>query len=223
MFSHPVGVGAPVVGFVLGLVVTYGLADAGPGPVPAGLLQDKLVSRVSIGSEIRIDEVRFASFDQRFAGDKDARKDFLEGGYRLASLRAPVGPEVLVDAGSFASSSGDDILFAKPSDSFAERFSGTKVLVNLASFVRRPETSWVVQLIGDDSEVIALSRFHQLQNKHKAILGSYKPLVVNTMSAPGTRPIWTRVRVALDTREAADSLCTQLESAGERCVVQRSN
>jgi hypothetical protein len=221
MFSHPVSIGAPVAGFVLGLVVTYGLADATPGPTPAGLLQDQMVSRMSIGSEIRVGDGRLTSFNERFVGDRDAKKSLAEGGYRFASLGAPVGSNVLVDAGSvFAPSTRDHILFSKPSDSFAERFSGTKILVNPASFFRPPESSWVVQLIGDDSEVVALSRFRQLQNKHKAILGIYNPLVVNTSLAPGKPPIWTRVRVGLNSREAADSLCAQLESAGERCVVQ---
>jgi SPOR domain len=224
MFSHPVGVGAPVVGFVLGLVVTYAVADAGPGPTPAGLLQDKLVSRISIGSEIG--EGRFASFDQRFSGDRDARKNLLEGSYRVASLGAPVGPVVLVDAGSiFAPSSGGSV-FSKPSNSFAERFAGIGHL-EPASFARPPESSvrpptssWVVQLIGDDSEAIAVSRFRELQSKHKSILGIYQPLVVTTTLSSGSRPIWTRVRVGLNSRQAADVLCSQLESAGERCVVQ---
>jgi hypothetical protein len=216
MFSHPVGIGAPV-GFVLGLVVTYCVADAGPGPVPAGLLQDQMVSRLSIGSEIRVGDGRFTPFNERFVGDRDAKKSLAEGGNRFANLGAPIGSNVLVDAGSvFAPSAGDHF----PSDSFAERFSGTKIPVNPAPFVRPPEPSWVVQLIGDDSEVVALSRFRRLQNKHKAILGIYDPLVVNTSLAPGKPPIWTRVRVGLNSREAADSLCAQLESAGERCLVQ---
>jgi hypothetical protein len=213
--SRSVSIGAPALGFVLGLVVTYGLADAGPGPVAPRILQDALVSRKPIGSEIRVGDERFASFAERFAGDRTTKKSLAT--YRLASLEAPVGVGVLVDGGSvFAPSSG--ILLAEPSDSFAERFAGTKV--NPASFGRPPESSWVVQLIGDDSEATALSRFRRMQNKHKAILGIYTPLVVNTTLTPGAPPIWTRVRVGLNSREAADSLCAQLESAGERCVVQ---
>jgi hypothetical protein len=231
MFSHPVRIGAPAVGFVLGLVVTYGLADAGPGPVPSRLLQDTLVSRTSIGSGIHdIGDARFTSFDERFAGDRDTKKSFFaETGYRLASLEVPVGPRVLVDAGTVFAASSGGIVFAEPSDSFAERFAGTGRLVNLASVVRptessvRPdESSWVVQLIGDDTEAIALSRFRALQSKHESILGIYKPIVVNTTLTPGSRSIWTRVRVGLDSRQAANSLCAQLESVGERCVVQRN-
>jgi hypothetical protein len=74
MFSHPATIGAPF-GFVLGLLVSYGLADAGPGPVPPRILQDSLVLRMSIGSDIRdlVDE-RFTSFDERFAGEARAKK-----------------------------------------------------------------------------------------------------------------------------------------------------
>jgi hypothetical protein len=111
------------------------------------------------------------------------------------------------------------MLPGEPSDSFAERFAGTKV-ASLAPIAPAPGSSWVVQLIGDDTEATALSRFRQMQNKHKAILGNYEPIVVNTSFKPGTPPIWTRVRIGLNSRQAADSLCSQLELVGERCVVQ---
>jgi SPOR domain len=218
MFSRSVSIGAPAFGFVFGLVVTYGLADARPGPVSSRILRDTLASWMSVGSEVSVGNERFAPFDERFAGDRVTKKSLT--GYRLASLEAPVDTAVLVDGGSvFAPSSG--VLLAEPSDSFAERFAGTK-LAKPASFIRPPESSWVVQLIGDDSEATALSRFRKLQNKHKTILGIYEPLVVTTTLKPGAPPIWTRVRVGLNSRVAAESLCAQLESAGERCVVQRN-
>ena len=66
MFSHPVRIGAPAVGFILGLVVTYGFADAGPGPVSSRILRDALLQS-SVGSDIRIGNESLASFDERFA------------------------------------------------------------------------------------------------------------------------------------------------------------
>ena len=69
MFSPPVRAGVHVVGFVLGLVVTYGFADAGPGPVSSRILRDALL-QTSVGSEIRIGDESLASFDERFAGGK---------------------------------------------------------------------------------------------------------------------------------------------------------
>ena len=90
------------------------------------------------------------------------------------------------------------------------------------NYVSPPNPSWVVQLIGDSSEAVAVSRFRELQNKHKSLLGSYEPVVVRTTLRPGSEPIWTRVRVELSSREAAESLCSKLEAVGERCVVQRA-
>ncbi len=216
MFPKSVSIGAPGVGLVLGLVVTYGLADAGPGPVSSRILKDALVLRTSAGAEVRVGDEGFALFDERFAGKKEALASYPH----LASLEMGLGAGVLVEGPTvFAPSSG--ILLAEPSDSFAERFAGTKV-VNLAPIARPPKSSWVVQLIGDDTEETALLRFRQMQNKHKSILGIYKPLVVNTRLTPGAPSIWTRVRVGLTSRQAAESLCAELETAGERCVVQRN-
>jgi hypothetical protein len=219
MFPKSASFGAPGVGFVLGLAVTYGLADAGPGPVSSRILKDALVLRMSAGAQVRVGDENLASFDERFTGG-NLKKRSLAIYPHLASLKMGLDTGVLVDGPPIpAPSSG--ILLAEPSDSFAERFAGTKV-VNLAPLSRPPESSWVVQLIGDDTEQTALSRFRRMQNKHKAILGGYEPLVVNTTLTPGAPSIWTRVRVGLTSREAAESLCAKLESTGERCVVQRN-
>lgn len=86
-----------------------------------------------------------------------------------------------------------------------------------------PRASWVAQLIGDSSETIALARFHQLQNKLRPLLGSYEPVVVRTTLPAKAEPIWTRVRIEMNTRQSADSLCSKLEAAGEHCLVQRNN
>jgi hypothetical protein len=172
-----------------------------------------------VGAEIRIGNESLASFDERFAGGK-VKKGSLAGYPHFASLEMGPGAGVLVERGSvFTPASA--MLPPEPSDSFAERFAGTKV-ANLAPVAPSTESSWVVQLIGDDTEAAAISRFRQMQNKHKAILGIYEPIVVNTTLKPGAPPIWTRVRVGLNSREDADSLCAKLESAGERCVVQRN-
>jgi hypothetical protein len=216
MFSHPVRIGAPAVGFILGLVVTYGFADAGPGPVSSRILRDALLQS-SVGSDIRIGNESLASFDERFALGK-IKKESLASYPHFASLEMGPGAGILIERASvFTPSSA--MLPPEPADSFAERFAGTKV-ANLAPVAPSPESSWVVQLIGDDTEATAISRFRQMQNKHKAILGIYEPMVLNTTLKPGAPPIWTRVRVGLNSREAADSLCAKLESAGERCVVQ---
>jgi hypothetical protein len=83
--------------------------------------------------------------------------------------------------------------------------------------------AWVVQLIGDSSETAALSRFHQMQGKLQSVLGGYEPAILRTTLKPGEAPTWVRVRIEFDTRQGADSLCSKLEAAGERCLVQRNS
>jgi SPOR domain len=181
--------------------------------------------RLSIGYGVRdaIDE-RSTSFEDRFEGERITKRSSMTAtGYRLASLEMPAGTKALFDAGPvLVPSVNYDILVRERSDSFAERFAGNRDLPS-PLLVRAPETSWVVQLIGDNSEAVALSRFRQLQDRRKSILGIYEPLVVRTTLNPGAEPIWVRVRVGLSSRKAAESLCAQLEEAGERCVVQRNS
>jgi hypothetical protein len=81
---------------------------------------------------------------------------------------------------------------------------------------------WVAQLIGDSSETAALSRFHQIQGKLRSVLAGYEPTILRTTIKPGEAPVWVRVRIEFDTRQAADSLCTKLEAVGEPCLVQRN-
>jgi hypothetical protein len=85
----------------------------------------------------------------------------------------------------------------------------------------RPE--WVAQLIGDTSETTALSRFRQIQGKLRSVLGGYDPAILRTTIEPGAAPIWVRIRIEFDTRQAAESLCSKLEAAGEPCLVQRNS
>jgi hypothetical protein len=81
---------------------------------------------------------------------------------------------------------------------------------------------WVAQLIGDSAETAALSRFHQMQGKLPSVLGGYQPAILRTTIKSGEAPIWVRIRIEFDTRQGADNLCSKLEAAGERCLVQRN-
>jgi hypothetical protein len=69
-----------------------------------------------------------------------------------------------------------------------------------------PSAAWAVQLIGDRLESTALARYNQLQKKYQPILGGREPLIVRTML--GSAAIWHRVRIAAETREAAEALCS---------------
>jgi hypothetical protein len=93
-----------------------------------------------------------------------------------------------------------------------------------AAAVAQPKTApvWVVQLIGERSEIKALTMYRQLQKKHEALLGIYEPDISRTTLRAGAAPIWTRVRVDADSRQAAENLCSRLRMAGEDCLVQRN-
>jgi Transglycosylase SLT domain/SPOR domain len=82
--------------------------------------------------------------------------------------------------------------------------------------------AWVAQLIGDNSEAVALSRFRQMQGKLRSALGGYEPAILRTTIKTSAAPIWVRVRIEFDNRQAADALCSKLEAAHEPCLVQRN-
>jgi Transglycosylase SLT domain/SPOR domain len=87
-----------------------------------------------------------------------------------------------------------------------------------------PQTAptWAVQLVGDRSETKALALYHQLQEKHKAILSAHRPVVIKTTLKVSAVPIWNRVRIVANSRETAEALCSRLRTAGESCLVQRN-
>jgi hypothetical protein len=245
MISKSARIGTPVVGFTFGLLATYTLADAGPQPVPARILIEAVGSRIPIGAAMRLAalegaDLKFAeqhvsfrdpvaSFDDRFAGAVTQSGPRV----RIASLEMPVhfnsalSDTDLLKFAALRSPSGAGSVNGR-SDPFDARFSGTTALATAVDtkkgvdHVTPSNASWVVQLIGDDSEAVALSRFRELQDKHKSLLGMYRPVVLNTTITPESEPIWTRVRVELSSRQAAESLCLKLEEAGERCIVQRN-
>ena len=81
---------------------------------------------------------------------------------------------------------------------------------------------WAVQLVADRSEVNALASYDRLQKKHHTILGAYQPVVLRTTLGMSTEAIWHRVRVELDSRSAAEILCSRLRAAGGSCLIQRN-
>jgi hypothetical protein len=81
--------------------------------------------------------------------------------------------------------------------------------------------TWAAQLIGEQSEGKALTRYAQLRKKHPEILDAFEPTILHDGLGRSSAAAWHRVRVVLDTRQAAESLCTRLQSSGEHCMVQR--
>jgi hypothetical protein len=93
-----------------------------------------------------------------------------------------------------------------------------------ASPIEQPQSvaGWVVQLVGDRSESSALASYDRLRQKHRAILGPYDPVVVRTTTGASAAAIWHRVRVAANSRQAAEMLCAKLRAAGGSCLVQHN-
>lgn len=80
---------------------------------------------------------------------------------------------------------------------------------------------WSLQLIGDASETRALGAYGTLRNKFPGILGSRPPVVIKRQLGGRSRAFWYQIRIAENSRERADALCSELRSAGGRCLVLR--
>jgi hypothetical protein len=80
---------------------------------------------------------------------------------------------------------------------------------------------WVVQLFGDRSEAKVLSNYRRLQERHSALLGDARAVVVRATGSNGIT-VWNRLRIVAPERRAAQNLCSQLRSAGETCIVQQN-
>jgi hypothetical protein len=80
---------------------------------------------------------------------------------------------------------------------------------------------WSLQLIGDASETRALAAYGTLRNKFPGILGSRPPVVIKRQLGGRSPPFWYQIRIAENSRERADALCSELRSAGGRCLVLR--
>lgn len=78
---------------------------------------------------------------------------------------------------------------------------------------------WSLQLIGDSSETRALAEYGTLQNKFPGILGSRPPVVIKRQLGGLGRAFWYQIRIAENSRERANALCSKLRSAGGQCLV----
>jgi hypothetical protein len=78
---------------------------------------------------------------------------------------------------------------------------------------------WSLQLIGDHSEARALGEYRSLQKKFPSILGERSPLLIKRQLGGRGPAQWYQVRVAEQSRDAANALCSRLKSAGGQCLV----
>jgi hypothetical protein len=148
-------------------------------------------------------------------------------GETRAYVQAVTGHSVEDWAASRASGHADLSAGSKPCSEIAGLISAGQVRVpahppaSMSSATGLEQTvaaPWGLQLIGDSSEVRALSAYRALQQRFPEILGDRDPLVLRT---PANGPAsWYRVRVAETTLQHANELCARLRSAGASCLVQ---
>ncbi len=81
---------------------------------------------------------------------------------------------------------------------------------------------WGVQVAGHHSRAQALAAFERIRKRYSRIVGDRVPMVVaDRQRGRGRRPVQA-VRLGADSRNAAESLCRKLRSAGAACVVTKN-
>ena len=86
-----------------------------------------------------------------------------------------------------------------------------------------PVGAWSVQLAGNFAQSRALASYTELQKKHAAVLASYSLQVVKTKQAGRGSADFYEVRAVVESREAADRLCSSLRAAGSSCAIRRTS
>jgi hypothetical protein len=81
-----------------------------------------------------------------------------------------------------------------------------------------PRPAWGVQLVGNSSQTAALAAFYKLRKTYGSVLGAQEPLILRTSA--GRNASWYRVRLAANTRNDAERLCSSLRAVGGSCLVQ---
>jgi hypothetical protein len=82
------------------------------------------------------------------------------------------------------------------------------------------EPAWGIQLLGDNSKTSVVTAYRQLQAKFESVLGQRQPMVIP--SKVGRTGYWYRVRVAADSFQEAQKLCSSLRGLGGSCLVQHN-
>jgi hypothetical protein len=81
---------------------------------------------------------------------------------------------------------------------------------------------WGVVLSGGFSESRALIAFRTIRNRHAALIGTERPMVVRKKNLSMGRRSVVRVMVGRDDRKAAIKLCKRLTERGAACLVARN-
>ena len=83
-----------------------------------------------------------------------------------------------------------------------------------------PAGTWTVQLTSQTTESAAQSTYSSLQRRYQSILGSREAVIVP--ADLGSRGVWYRARLPMNSRNDAVTLCESLKAAGGDCFIGRN-
>ena len=84
----------------------------------------------------------------------------------------------------------------------------------------KPTLPWGVQIAGNFSQQQAMAAFQRTRQRFAGILPNADPVVVRRRG-PARAALHT-VRIATETRQGAEQLCSKLRAAGGACLVLRN-
>ncbi|HEX5508538.1 MAG TPA: lytic transglycosylase domain-containing protein [Pseudolabrys sp.] len=83
------------------------------------------------------------------------------------------------------------------------------------------EKPWSVELAAGFSRSHVLAAYAHLMDKLSALVGAHDPIVTSTvLRSRGTRPLF-QARIGVESREAANGICSKIKRAGAACLVLR--
>jgi hypothetical protein len=85
-----------------------------------------------------------------------------------------------------------------------------------------PAHAWGVEIATSFSKQEALDQFAKVKEDHADLLGGYDPMVVETCDLHMGTDLQYSVRIGMQTRDDADSLCAKLQGAGGACIVRKN-
>ncbi len=83
-----------------------------------------------------------------------------------------------------------------------------------------PRGTYMVQIASQRSQEAAQSTYYSLRRRFPQILGNVNPVI--QVADLGDRGVYYRVRIPMSDQQAANSLCSNLKSAGGDCFVKRN-
>jgi len=88
--------------------------------------------------------------------------------------------------------------------------------------VQTPGPGWGIELASSFKRQDALDKFAAVQKKYSDLLRDYDPSVFASCDLSLGTDLRYSVRIAFDGRNAADELCSKLQSVGGACIVTKN-